>query len=227
MKVGVCTSPEQAEFAARAGAEFIESSVTGVIIPSIEMSGGKIVPETTQEAWQASAAILRDAPIDAEAFNGFIHSGLKSTGPERDLDRLAEYAGIAFARAASVGAKAIIYGSGKSRGAPEGFSVEQAREQMVEFLKILGSIATASGMVLALEHLNSLECNIATSVAEGTDLVRRAGVEGVAMLIDIYHLLKEAEPMENVRDAGTLIAHVHVSEPSRKYPGADGYDYKP
>jgi sugar phosphate isomerase/epimerase len=227
VKVGVCTSPDQAEFAAGAGAEFIEASVARIIIPNIDMVDGRIVPETTREAWEASAAVLRDAPINAEAFNGFIHGGLKSAGPERDLDRLAEYAGIAFARAASVGAKAIIFGSGVSRGAPEGFPIEQARDQIVEFLKILGPIATSNGMVLALEHLNTRECNIATSVAEGTDLVRRAGVGGVAMLIDNYHILQENETMEHLRDTGPLVAHVHISEASRKHPGADGYDHRP
>ncbi len=57
----------------------------------------------------------------------------------------------------------VIFGSGGSRKLRDGWPVEKANVQFVALLKKMGPIAQKYGVTVALEQLNSGECNYSHS----------------------------------------------------------------
>jgi sugar phosphate isomerase/epimerase len=125
----------------------------------------------------------------------------------------------------SVGGAAVVLGSGGARRIPDGWPREQALDQLADALAIAGEEATQAGIALALEHLNHNECNIFLTVAECHAFIVERGLQGVQLLVDLYHLEIEHEPMANVVAGAGLVAHVHTAGGGRGAPDLPGYDY--
>jgi sugar phosphate isomerase/epimerase len=47
----------------------------------------------------------------------------------------------------------------------------------------------------------------------------------VKVLADLYHIVVESEPISNVVAAEAMLAHVHVADTGRRYPGSGSYPY--
>ena len=56
-------------------------------------------------------------------------------------------------------------------------------------------------------------------------MAKRVDMPEVAVLADFYHMDEEDEPLSNIADAGAQLAHVHVADTGRLYPGTGSYDY--
>ncbi|WP_227420372.1 hydroxypyruvate isomerase family protein [Roseitranquillus sediminis] len=63
--------------------------------------------------------------------------------------------------------------------------------------------------------------------AEATAVIDAAGVDGIGLLLDVYHTAAEGlDPSATIRDLGSRIAHVHLSDyPGRHEPGTGGVDF--
>jgi sugar phosphate isomerase/epimerase len=142
--------------------------------------------------------------------------------------KIKAYAARAFKRARELGSLIIVFGSGAARMVPDGWPREKAEEQLVEVIRLIGPLARAQAMTLALEPLNRGESNILNSVAEGLEFMRRAKAAGVTILCDYYHLALEKEPLENLDAAKGLLSHVHIAEPEGRTPPRPGMtDFRP
>ena len=108
MKLGVCTGPEQWNTAAEAGFDFIECPLNKLAA-------------MTEEAYQELLKASGNAPIPLYAFNCLLPGDLKVTGPSADEAEQRRYLDLAFSRAHALGASVVVFGSGASRGVPEGF----------------------------------------------------------------------------------------------------------
>jgi len=122
MRFGVCAGVSQAGLLAAAGYDYIELSVAG-----------DLIPDEDEAAWNEKRRAIEAMPLVPEAYNSFVRTG-KITGPEADPARLERYAHTALARAAQVGGKVIVFGSGGARNVPEGYNRERAEEEIVRFL---------------------------------------------------------------------------------------------
>jgi sugar phosphate isomerase/epimerase len=214
MQFGVCADPEDAAWIPSAGADFIEGHVQKFLKPA-------------EETWEP--AVGPDAlPLPLAAYNCFLPGDLKVTGPNVDTKRLAAYAARAFARARRMGSSLIVFGSGAARMVPGGWPHEKAADQLAKAMRIVGPLAHAEGITVAMEPLNRGETNILNSVADGLHYVRRAKAEGLTVLCDFYHLAVEEEPLGNLDAAKGLLSHVHIAEPvGRVAPGPNMTDYRP
>jgi D-psicose/D-tagatose/L-ribulose 3-epimerase len=213
LRYGVCVAPEQIDIVARAGFDFCELPARAVL-----------PLEDDATALPALRAISQ-APIRPEAFNVLVPPELRMVGPERDLERLQVYLRRAFGRMASLGAAAVVLGSGGARRVPDDMPREAAMDQLAESLALAADEAGRAGVALALEHLNRGECNVFTSLAECHDFIRERGLDGLKLLADLHHLELEHEPFEEVVAAAPLLVHVHVADGGRRHPGTGGYDY--
>jgi D-psicose/D-tagatose/L-ribulose 3-epimerase len=148
------------------------------------------------------------------AVNLLVPPSLKITGPSVDPEGLARYIATVARRAASVGVKTLVFGSGAARAVPAGSDL---------------ATAAAHGMMLVIEPLHRAECNIVNSVAEAARYARSVGHPNCQVLLDTYHLWMEDEPVENVRRVAGTIRHVHVADlQGRVAPGQSGKsDYRP
>ena len=213
MRYGVCTGADNAGILAAAGYDYIELNASQVLNPNVE-----------DAVWNETRRTLDALPLRPEAFNVFITSA-KVTGPEADPAHLRTYVETLLTRAAQVGGKIIVFGSGGARRVPEGFPRPRAEEQILQFLEFCADASDKTGVVVAIEPLNTEESNILNTVAEGAAYARRVDRTGVRNLADTYHMEKDDEPLQAIVDSADVLAHAHTADTGRFAPGTGLYDH--
>jgi len=209
--IGICTSPEQAAKLAR-GYDYLELSVSSVLTPLEDDS-----------SFANKSAALQALQPPVRAFNLFVPAELKVVGESVDWERVEIYVERALRRAAKVGAEKVVFGSGGSRAAPPGFSRAVAWDQLIRFLRICADQAALQSIAIAIEPLNRRECNIINSYAEGVRLARDVDRPEIRVLADIYHFMMDNEPLDHISDEPDWLAHVHLADSGRLYPGSGSY----
>lgn len=214
IKLGICSSPNRAEKLKAAGFEFIECAV-----------GGLLKPETPDADFAPEIEKLKACALPIHSCNGFIPGKFRLTGQETMHDEALAYAVTACRRADAIGIPHIVLGSGAARKIPEGFDPEKAKAQFIEFCQKLGERIKDLKVTIVLEPLNKGETNILNSVTEGIAYVDAIRHPRVQLLADFYHMMKEDEGPDAIRNAAGRILHCHIAElEGRKAPGTKGED---
>jgi sugar phosphate isomerase/epimerase len=215
MNFGICTGIENAAVAKQAGFDHIEVNAQTTFKGTL-----------SDDEFDVSS--IAGSALPVVAANVLVPAARKITGPGVDLEALVTYMTRVCARAASVGCRRLVFGSGGARNIPEGFDHGLATGQVVAFLKRVGPIAHDRGVTIVIEPLNRKESNLINTVAEGEALARQVAHPGVKLLMDTYHLWMESEPLTNVRRAGSMLKHIHVADlRGRMAPGLSGLsDYR-
>ena len=161
--------------------------------------------------------------------NMMLPGDIAVVGPAVDEAKILAYAAVMFTRAQRLGVRTIVFGAGRSRRIPEGFSPEEARRQIVHFLRMIAPIALAHRITIAIEHLNKRETNIITSFAEAASYLPEVDQPNVRLLFDTYHAWVENEPLTHLRQFVSKLAHVHLADRDGRFaPGETGRsDYRP
>ncbi|MEA3345429.1 MAG: sugar phosphate isomerase/epimerase family protein [Chloroflexota bacterium] len=214
MRFGCCAGPEMGDVLVQAGYDYIELSVSR-----------HLQPEMDDADWKTLRRQIEALPLPPEAFNTFLPGDLKVTGPVVDEERIGRYLTVAFERAAELGGQVIVFGSSGARNIPEGFPRGKAWQQLIGFLRRVGEEASRVGMRVSIEPLNRSESNVINKVSEAVRLAQEAGHPQVRALADLYHMVREEEPMEHLIAAGEQLAHVHVADTDRWPPGTGSYPY--
>jgi sugar phosphate isomerase/epimerase len=193
----------------------------------VEESVGRfLMPTKSEEEFNEMLRQAQDAAIPVKACNSFIPGSLKSVGPEAVHPEILEYMETAFRRAQKAGVEYIVFGSGGSRGIPEGFSRDEARRQFIGLCSQMAPIAAKYDVVVVLEPLNTKECNFINSVLEGGEIVEEVNHPNFRLLADIYHMLMDGEGPESIEKYGHLIQHTHIAEKEgRAAPGTHNEDF--
>ncbi len=217
MEIGICTSLRDAALLPPDALDFVEVNVQNFLVP--DASDAEFAPHL--EA-------AKKSPKPVRAANCFLPAEMKCVGPEVDTARLLRWGASAFSRAQQVGIEIIVFGSGAARKVPEGFSKEEAFGQFVAILRQLAPLAEKHGVTVVIEPLNTGECNLINSLADGARAVEQAGHPSIRLLADTYHMAKESEPPSEIARHGGVIAHVHVAElEGRAWPGKSREDGTP
>ncbi len=163
------------------------------------------------------ADLARAARIHVEAMNSLMPADLKVVGPDIDVSRVRDYVQKALARAETLGAKVVVFGSGDSRRVPEGFSRERAWLQLQEFLHMLGDEITKNqyGMVIGIEALRHEESNIVNTSSEAYNLAVQTHHPKVHIIVDFFHLASEGEDPAILPILKDQIVHLHFADASR------------
>ena len=215
VKFGVCSSDfDQIQIAIDAGVEYVEMGVSNTLTPL-----------ESDETFEPVRKRIEALSCKSEAFNLFFPGSVRITGPNVDWDLVRRYAAKAVERAASVGGKAMVIGSGGARNVPEGYSWDEAWKQLVKAFTITGEEAAKWDVTIVIEPLRKQESNIVNFVSEGVQLAKEIGHPNVKVLADFYHIDEGDEPMTHILDAGPMLAHVHVADTGRFRPGSGAYDY--
>ncbi len=214
MKWGMCCGLDKITEAVEAGFDYTEPPARN------------IGPDVHNAKITELMGMVDQCPIRPEAFNCFIPGDLKITGPEADLERLVQYVETVLPRASAMGARRMVFGSGGSRGVPEGFPHENAMRQIEKFLQAIDPIAGSNDIIIAIEPLCSKECNIINLVQEAHRIAKKLQLTHIGSLADLYHMGQDREPYENLFGTDTL-HHVHIAHPvTRQCPMPDdGTDY--
>jgi len=207
MKFGVCGGPELAQVAQKAGYDYFEWSV-----------GGLLHPREDESIFEEALASVRAVGLPCPALNVFIPGDLKITGPEADLKALETYVSTAFRRAEIAGILIIVFGSGGARKIPEGFDRAAAFQQLVEFGMMAGPIAQRHGVTIVVEPLNVTETNVLNTVEESAKLVLEVNHPNFRLLVDGYHWAKDNDTEEGILDNADLICHTHIATVDGRRP---------
>ncbi len=210
IELGICVTPEQAPLVA-AHYDYLELALSTALDPLVD-----------DATFASTMASLMNLPLPVRACNNFVNPRVRLVGPEVDWHLIERYIRRGFARAEALGVELIVFGSGGARMVPEGTSREEAWLQLVSFCQHCSDHAYP-GLVLAIEPLNQGECNIINSYEEGVALARDVDRTNVQVLADIYHFEVESEPVEDISEGSELLAHVHLADSGRLYPGSGSY----
>jgi sugar phosphate isomerase/epimerase len=86
--------------------------------------------------------------------------------------------------------------------------------------------AKKSGVVLALEPIVFYMTNLLNKTVETIDFISLRGLDGVQLLLDTHHMfIEDPDTAEAFRASAGLIAHIHMSDSDRRFPGSGNVDY--
>lgn len=134
--------------------------------------------------------------------------------------------------AAEVGARGVVtpaaYGIHSNRLPP--FTAprtsEEDRAVLTEALGQLGEHAASRGVLVLFEPLNRYEDHMVNTLAQGAEICRAVGLSSVRLMADLFHMnIEEADLAASLREAGDLVAHVHLADSSRLEPGTGHTDF--
>ncbi len=208
---GICISPDKVAQLAP-GYDYLELALSSTLMP--------LEDEATYTAKSTNLQWL-NPPV--RAFNLFVPAQLKVVGEAVNWDQVELYVERALRRAARLGGKVVVFGSGGARSVPEHYSRALAWGQLVRFLGICADQAGPHGITIAIEPLNRRECNIINTYLEAVQLAKDVDRSEVRVLADIYHFMMDAEPLEDITKEPDWLAHVHLADTGRRYPGSGAY----
>lgn len=211
MRFGCCADVSKVKAVQEAGYDYIELPVADVM------------PEQPDSEFDSVRQKLGEAEIVPEAWNCLLPKDLRVTGPEVDGYRLERFIRTAFWRIEELGGEIVVFGSGGARTVPEGFPMDEARDQIIEFLAMAGQVAGIHGITIVVEPLNKRESNIINSVPEAVEIMTAVGHPFVKVLADLYHIDEESQSLEDVLRAGDDLAHTHTADTGRLCPGTGSY----
>jgi sugar phosphate isomerase/epimerase len=146
-----------------------------------------------------------------ERVNVLFPRDISLAGPAAtDQKTLDAYLEKAFARVKALGGTLAVFGSGKSRAIPDAYPFRKGYAELVSATKRIGETASRYGITIAIEPLNREESNCINSLKEGAMLQAGAAMDNVGLLADLYHMLRENEPMDNIIAVKDL-SHTHIA----------------
>jgi sugar phosphate isomerase/epimerase len=149
----------------------------------------------------------------------FLPPELKVVGPEADPAKQQEYLTRAFARGERLGLKTVVFGSGRSRRAPDGLAPAAAFKQLVDFGRRAAKEAARHKITVAIEPLGPDETNTITSVEQGIELVKAVGHPNFRLVVDYYHFTLAKEDPAAILKTGKYLHHVRIANPAgRAFP---------
>lgn len=99
-------------------------------------------------------------------------------------------------------------------------------ELLVAACQEVGPHAAAHRTLFMLEPLNRYEQHYLRKQSDGVRIIERAGVEGIGLLSDLFHMhIEETSTPAAIREAGRHISHLHLADNTRMEPGTGDIDF--
>lgn len=205
MRFGVCTGLENLSLLERLGYDYIELSVTATM-------------KHSEEELEQYRRELKSSKVKCEAFNILFPKSMDLIGGGTSEEELLEYLHRAMALIQSFGAKVAVFGSGKCRRCPEHMTYEEAYRRLVKVFRMTGEVAAQYGITIVVEPLSRKETNMVCTMAEGAMLVCDVDRVNVGLLADYFHVMANADCIEDIR-AIKKLRHIHIASGNgRRYP---------
>ena len=100
-------------------------------------------------------------------------------------------------------------------------------DRLAEQLVPLAEYAHAKNVPIGFEPVAYYFSDLLNTTDETLTFLTRPGLESISLLLDTHHIFLEDKSMESsLRKSAGRIAHVHLSDSNRKYPGAGNVDFE-
>ncbi len=169
------------------------------------------VASMTDAEFDRLCAQAHESGLPCLSFNSFSSGTPRIVGPGFSAAAVEQYAERLCRRGARLGVRSIGIGSPKARNLPEGFSAQAADEQLMQFLRIVTDCAAPYGINILLEALQDQMCSYINTTAQAVEIVRRAGIGNLGLVLDFYHAFCMGEDLSVIPLAAPLIRHTHIS----------------
>ncbi len=209
-------------------ASFLQSQedIKGNIIETVRDAGYDYVELNTaeialltDEEFEQAYNMVRQVGLDVPVTNVFVPGHIKLVGPEINFEQQNDYLRVAYERLQRLGVEFIVFGSAGARRIPDGFSRDQAWDQLVEFSHRAAEMAVEYDLIILIESLRQEETNFINSVAEGFELVQEVDHPNFQVMIDFYHVAIENEDPDIVLEVADYLHHLHMANPEgRVFP---------
>jgi sugar phosphate isomerase/epimerase len=116
-------------------------------------------------------------------------------------------------------------------GSMQGNIGENSREdtltEFAENLNELGRYAAQRNVELLFEPLNRHQTDVTNTLADGIEIIKKAGADNIKLLADFFHMsIEEINIAESIEKAGRFIGYVHFVDSDRKPAGMGHIDLK-
>jgi D-psicose/D-tagatose/L-ribulose 3-epimerase len=216
VKVGYCGPLKDIDAVKAAGFDYMELHASEVAALS-------------DADYETVAAKFKQVGLPVLSANLFLPADLKVTGPNIDKERQMEYVRRALDRLSRLGVHLVVFGSGGARLVPEGFSKQEAFQQLVDFGKRAGPEARSRNITIAIEPLRHQESNIVNNTTEALAWVNAVNDPNIELMIDYYHFQVEKEDPSAVLKVKDHLRHLHMANPDGRVMPLkwDEYNYAP
>lgn len=208
MKIGTCISPTLFEEAFPA-ADYVE-------VPArtfFTMDEGQ---------FRAFCDRVESGQLTPGACNCLTPNELRLTGPEVDMQAIENYCAVTFDRMAQLHIPLLVFGAGRSKSVPEGFSREKAWEQLLEIGTLFARTAKQYGQTIAVEPLSYTETNIINTVQEAADYIRAVNMPNFKFMVDFYHFDNNNDDPAALQKSSADLVHAHFAAPkTREIPQSE------
>jgi len=188
-------------------------------IDAIDVAPGKYFPEPRNASDQAIARVKHwwaDQGVEITGMQALLFgtTGLNVFGPPAVQAALLDHLAAVCRIACGLGAVRVVFGSPKNR-IRAGLSDEASTAAALSFFRRLGDVAGAHGVLMCLEpNPTCYGADFMTTSAETAQVVDAVAHPAIRMQFDTGALTINDESPAHVLDRfGTLIGHVHASEP--------------
>lgn len=171
-------------------------------------------------AWQVAEMSEEDCHVLAEKLagsipcirlNAFCRGTPAIVGDAYCPDAAREYAEKLAKNASILGVQCIGIGSPAARKLPEGYDMELADRQCVEFVRITARAAAAYGIDILLEAVHRGFCNYLNATDHAMALVNTIAEPNVRLVVDLYNMALQGEDISTLGRYIPLTRHLHVS----------------
>jgi D-psicose/D-tagatose/L-ribulose 3-epimerase len=216
VKVGYCGPLRDIDAVKAAGFDYMEVHASEVAALS-------------DADYQSVAAKFKQVGLPVLSSNLFLPADMKVTGPQIDKQRQMEYVRRALDRVSRLGVRLVVFGSGGARQVPEGFSRQEAFQQLVDFGKRIAPEARSRKITIAIEPLRHQETNIINNTTEALQWVNAVNDPNIQLMIDYYHFQVEEEDPSAILKVKDHLRHLHMANPNGRVMPLkwDEYNYAP
>ena len=181
-----------------------------------------------EDEFSAGLRKVKEHGLESPVACNFFPGSVRLVGKDLDKDHIASYLDEILPKLDRLGIKKIILGSGPARAFGPDQTRDEAFEQFADVLKSVILPRTKKyGMVVCIEPFEKTYCNLIISALEGLELVKAINDEGLELMVDLYHMLSNGEPLESLDQCFDHIRHVHIAGPDRRVPeDSDTYIFK-
>ncbi|MGH6912919.1 MAG: sugar phosphate isomerase/epimerase family protein [Geminicoccales bacterium] len=104
---------------------------------------------------------------------------------------------------------------------------EEEYANIAKALRPVARRAADLGMSLGIEPCNRYETHLVNTAAQAVRLIERIGEPSVMIHLDTYHMnIEEKGFRRGIRDAGSHLRYIHLSESDRGVPGTGTVDWE-
>lgn len=135
---------------------------------------------------------------------------------------------------ADIGGKVMTVGSPKQRDVIEGETYEATWRRTVEFFRVVTEAAACDELsrgaerdvLLGMEPLARVETNFLNTKDDVVRLIEEVNHPNFRMTLDCKAMNDEEKPIPQIiREGRRFMAHCHVNDDNRSYPGTGGLDF--